>query len=107
MQQQKINFHQERDFGSVLGDTLKFLKQNFKSFFASIILIVGPLILLMGLLYAYIQTTMMSNFTRDPSNPLAIFNSDYFTTLGTTLLCGFISNILLSSVSYKDRKSVV
>ncbi len=100
MQQQKINFRQERDFGSVLGDSLKFLKQNFKSFFASIVLIVGPLILLMGLLYAYVQTTMMSNFTRDPSNPLGIFNSDYFTTLGITVLCGFLSNILLSSVTY-------
>jgi hypothetical protein len=100
MQQQKINFRQERDFGSVLGDSLKFLKQNFKSFFASIILIVGPLILLMGLLYAYVQTTMMSTMTRNPSNPLAIFNSDYFTALGTTVLCGFLSNILLSSVTY-------
>ena len=78
MQQQKINFRQERDFSSVLGDSLKFLKQNFKPFFASIILIVGPLILLMGLLYAYVQTTVMGNLQQNPSNPLAIFNSDYF-----------------------------
>lgn len=99
-QQQKINFNQERDFGLVLGDSLKFLKQNFKSFFASIILIVGPLILLMGLMYAYVQTSMMSNIQRNPANPLAIFNSDYFMALGTMMLCGFLSNIMLSGVTY-------
>jgi hypothetical protein len=54
----------------------------------------------MGLMYAYVQTTMMSNLTRDPSNPFGIFNSDYFTALGTTVFCGFLSNILLSSVTY-------
>jgi hypothetical protein len=100
MQQQKINFRQERDFGTVLGDSLTFLKQNFKSFFASIILIVGPLILLMGLLYAYIQTTMLSNMQTDPSNPFGRFNGDYFMAIGSVVFCGFLSNILLSSVSY-------
>lgn len=111
MQQQKINFRQERDFGSVLGDSLKFLKQNFIPFFASVILIVGPLILLMGLMYAFVQTSMMSNIQRNPANPLAIFNSDYFMALGTMALSGFLSNILLSGVTYNymclyDEKTV-
>ena len=100
MQQQKINFRQERDFGGVLGDSLTFLKQNFRSFFASVICIVGPLILLMGLLYAYIQTTMLNNIQTDPSNPFGRFNGDYFMSIGSVIICGFLSNILLSSVSY-------
>ncbi len=101
-QKVKINFQQERDFGTIFSDTLSFLKQNFKSFFSSVILIVGPIILVMGLAYAFIQTTIMSAFTqqRDPSNPFGMFTQDYFMALATIMLCGFISNILLSAVSY-------
>ena len=100
MQPQKINFHQERDFGSVLGDSIQFLKQNFKPFFSSVILIVGPFILLISIIYSFVQTSMMSNIQRNPANPLAMFNSDYFMSVGIMVLSGFIANILLSSVSY-------
>jgi hypothetical protein len=100
MQQQKINFRQERDFGSVLGDSIKFLKQNFKSFFSSVILIVGPFILVISILYSFVQTSMMSNIQRNPANPLAMFNNDYFMSVGIMVFSGFVSNILLSSVSY-------
>jgi hypothetical protein len=100
MQQQKIEFRKERDFSSVLGDSFKFLKQNFKTFFASIILIVGPFILLMGLCYAYMQTAVMTSLTSDPTNPMGMFNSSYFLSIGSIALFGMISNILLSSVVY-------
>ncbi|MES2515547.1 MAG: hypothetical protein V4580_15435 [Bacteroidota bacterium] len=100
MQQQKIEFRKQRDFSSVLGDSFKFLKQNFKTFFSSIILIVGPFILLMGLCYAYMQTTVMTNITSDPTNPLGMFNVTYFLSIGALVLFGIISNILLSSVVY-------
>jgi hypothetical protein len=100
MQQQKIEFRKERDFGSILGDSLKFIKQNFKSFFGSVILIVGPFILLMGLGYAYMQTSMMNMMYSKPSNPLAIFNSTYFLSIGVMMFCGLLANILLSGVVY-------
>lgn len=100
MQQQKIEFRKERDFGSILGDSLKFIKQNFKSFFGSVILIVGPFILLMGLGYAYMQTSMMNMMYSKPSNPLAMFNSTYFLSIGVMMFCGLLANILLSGVVY-------
>lgn len=101
-QKVKINFQQERDFGAIFSDTLSFLKQNFKPFFLSVVLIVGPIILIMGLAYAFVQTTIMSAVTqqRDPSNPFGMFTQDYFMALATIMFCGFISNILLSAVSY-------
>lgn len=103
MQQQvKINFQQERDFGAIISDTLLFLKQNLKPFFSSIILIVGPLILIMGLAYAFLQTTMMASVSAATSsgNPYGVFTSDYFTSVGLMVFCGFLANILLSSVTY-------
>lgn len=100
MQQQKIEFRKERDFGSVFGDSLKFLKQNFKSFFASVILIVGPFILLMGIGYAYMQTTIMSKVMSNPANPMGIFTPDYFYSIGIMLFSGLLANILLSGVVY-------
>ena len=103
MQQQiKINFQQERDFGTIISDTLLFLKQNFKPFFSSIVLIVGPLILIMGLAYAFLQTTLMASVSRATSegNPFGVFTSDYFTSAGLMVFCGFLANILLSSVTY-------
>lgn len=100
MQQQKIEFRKERDFGSVLGDSLKFIKQNFKSFFASVILIVGPFILIMGVGYAYMQTSMMNMMYSKPTNPLEIFNSNYFLSIGIIMFFSLLSNILLSGVVY-------
>lgn len=100
MKQQKIEFRKERDFGSILGDSLKFIKQNFKSFFGSVILIVGPFILLMGLGYAYMQTSMMNMMYSKPSNPFAMFNSTYFLSIGVMMFCGLLANILLSGVVY-------
>jgi len=100
MQQQKIEFRKERDFGSVLGDSLKFLKQNFKSFFASIILIVGPFILIMGFGYGYMQTAMMDTSYANAGNPGSVFNAQYFMSIGITVFCGLLANILLSAVVY-------
>lgn len=104
MQQKvKINFQQERDFGQLFSDTLLFIKQNFTSFFGSIIFIAGPLILVMGLAYAYVQTSIMSSIaTRqtDPSNPFAMFNGDYFFGMGIVFLSATLAFILVGAVTF-------
>lgn len=96
--QQKIEFRKERDFGAVLGDSLKFLRQNFKSFFASVLLIVGPFILIMGIGYAYMQSSMISSSYG--LRGAEVFNSTYFLSIGTSVFCGLLANILLSGVVY-------
>ncbi len=100
MPQQKIEFRKERDFGAVFGDSLKFIKQNFKSFFASIIFIVGPFILLMGAGYGYMQTTIMNIAYNPSANPSGVFNSTYFLSIAIMMLGGLLANILLSGVVY-------
>jgi len=52
----KISFQKERDFSALFSDTLSFLKQNFKSFFGSILLIAGPFLLISGAALGYLQS---------------------------------------------------
>jgi hypothetical protein len=99
MQQQKIEFRKEREFTGVLGDSLKFLKQNFKPLFLSIILIIGPFILLSGLVHAYLQTLVMANAYSGRSG-FGMFNQAYFLTLGAVYLLTLINSVLMNSVVY-------
>ena len=98
MQLQKIEFRKERDFSSVLGDTIKFLKQNFKPLFSSIILIIGPVILLTGLACSYIQSVTLNNvFSRMGSG---IFDQTYFVSIGVVYMLLFINYALVSSAVF-------
>lgn len=97
MQVQKIEFRKEREFTGVLGDSIKFLKQNFKPLFLSVILIIGPIVLLSGLAYSYLQTSMLSNtFT----NPGSMFGQTYFITIGVVYLLMLVNSVLLNSVVF-------
>jgi len=97
MQLQKIEFRKEREFTGVLGDSIKFLKQNFKPLFLSVILIIGPVVLLSGLAYSYMQTLMLSNTFTNPGN---IFGPTYFITMGVVYLLMLINSVLLNSVVF-------
>lgn len=97
MQAQKIEFRKEREFTGVLGDSIKFLKQNFKPLFLSIMLIIGPIVLLSGLAYSFMQTSMLSNsFT----NPGSVFGQAYFMTIGVVYLLMLVNSVLLNSVVF-------
>lgn len=110
MQQQKIEFRKERDFSLVLGDAIKFVRQNFKSLFGSIILIIGPFILMTGVAYGYMQSVMMTQRTmmmspRGGFGSMAsmfgsTFTGTYFLAIGVLIVCGLLVNVLLNSVVY-------
>lgn len=97
--EQKINFKQERDFGSVLGDSLKFIKQNFRSFFGSVIVIVGPFLLLMGLGYGYMQQGLIA-FRQNPLGGFKNFNAEFVIAIIVVVIFGLLVNVLLNSVVY-------
>jgi len=61
MNQEKINFRVDRDFGETFNASLKFLKQNFKLLFKSILFIAGPFILLSAIAGAYYSATAVQN----------------------------------------------
>ncbi len=97
MQVQKIEFRKEREFTGVLGDSIKFLKQNFKPLFLSVILIIGPVVLLSGLAYSFLQTSMLSNTFTNPGN---MFGQAYFISIGVVYLLMLVNSVLLNSVVF-------
>lgn len=96
---QKINFNQERDFGRVFGDTLKFIKQNFKSFFGNMMLIAGPFLLINGLAMAYLQSRNMGM-----ASMIRYGSFDYmslYTTIAVAIFAAIIGQAVLISYVYE------
>lgn len=63
MNQEKINFRQSRDFGETFNVSVTFLRQNFKLFFMSLILIAGPFVLISAIAGAFYQSHAISLFS--------------------------------------------
>ena len=96
---QKIVFKQDRDFGKIFGDTLKFIKQNFKSFFGAILLIAGPFLLISGFAMGYTQAAV-----QDISRNILNFGStnyiEMLTSLGVSFFFRYVGEVVLISVTF-------
>lgn len=90
-QVEKIEFNVERDFGEVFNVSFKFLKQNFKNLFKTMLFIVGPFILFFSLLLALMVNDMMGIFTQNIQNPT--IGSDFSATLGIEAILMFLASI--------------
>lgn len=55
MQENKINFNQERDFGEVINVTILFIKQNIKALGKAVLYFIAPLGLIAGIFYGLYQ----------------------------------------------------
>jgi hypothetical protein len=51
----KIEFRKTRDFGQIFSDITRFIKFNFKTIFACVLFLPGPLFLIAGCFYGYMQ----------------------------------------------------
>jgi hypothetical protein len=82
MNTEKINFKEVRDFGEVFNVSVKFIRQNFKPFFKSLIFIAGPLILIAAISGAFYQSTAVTMFSSkglmNNPDPFAQFGLTYF-----------------------------
>lgn len=63
MNQEKIPFYVDRDFGQTFNTSLKFLRQNLKLFFQSILFISGPFLLISAIAGAYYQASAMQSIS--------------------------------------------
>jgi hypothetical protein len=101
-----IEFHQARDFSKKMSATFEFIKQNFKSFFKSLLYLAGPPMLigsiLAGNLYGgYFNAIGQMSRNQDPE----VFE-DYLTSpvlwaeIGLTLLLAFVAGVMIVSVVY-------
>lgn len=95
MIQQKINFRESRDFGTLFNVAFRFLKQNAKAFFSALLLIAGPLYLVTGGLYGLYQHDTIQHIGFG-SSPFGNFGWTYF----AFILSAFVSHALLISTVY-------
>jgi hypothetical protein len=58
MNQQQINFKEQREFGQILNSTFAFLRQNFSKLGKALIFFAGPFLLLQGIAQVYYQTNV-------------------------------------------------
>ena len=63
MNPEKINFRQTRDFGETFNVSIKFLRQNFKLFFQSVLFIAGPFVLISAIAGAFYQSNAINMFS--------------------------------------------
>lgn len=93
MNQEKINFRQVRDFGETFNVTVKFLRQNFKLFFQSLIFIAGPFILISAIAGAFYQSSAIEISTLgrvSSGNPLAQYGWSFLIFMLTAIVSGIV-----------------
>lgn len=93
MNQEKINFRQVRDFGETFNVTVKFLRQNFKLFFQSLIFIAGPFILISAIAGAFYQSSAIEISTLgrvSSGNPLAQYGWSFLIFMLSAIVSGIV-----------------
>ncbi len=72
MNQQKIEFQKYRDFGQIINASFEFIKQNFGSLLKSLIFIVGPFLLVTGILLGFYQKSIFSIYNMTSLSEMGI-----------------------------------
>jgi hypothetical protein len=99
MSEEKISLKVARDFGETFNISIKFLRQNFKLYFLSILLLAGPFVLLNCFTSAYYQSVMLDKAALVRAGRLYNVTSygwEYFLTLFTQ----FIALLAVMCVNY-------
>ena len=96
-----IEFKKERDLGAIITDTFKFIRENWKEYFLTVLKIVGP-ILLVGLvvlvLYMFTMSDIFSDIDKIDSNPIG-FLSNIFSWIFVLMFVYVLMYTLLSMSS--------
>ncbi|WP_417886225.1 glycerophosphoryl diester phosphodiesterase membrane domain-containing protein [Zunongwangia sp.] len=103
-----LNFKKTRDFGEVLSDTFKFIRENFKHFFTTILKIVSPFLIALILTNAYYTFTSVS-FATSGANALEIISSsgESFTALSLNVLTVVVYIIAIWVVVFQYIQSYI
>ncbi len=96
--QQKIIFNKERDFSALFGDSMLFLKQNFKSFFGAILLIAGPFLLISGVALGYMQSSIAQ--LQQMLSPNNFDYVSFFIMILVVILCSLMGIAVMYSVVF-------
>jgi hypothetical protein len=104
-----IEFKKERDLGAIITDTFAFIRQNWKSYFLTIIKIVGPVLLMAAAVLVFYMLTISDVFSNSKSlssNPEGVF-SKLFSWVFSLLFVYIMLYSLLSMASLFFIKSYI
>ena len=92
----QIKFKQARDFGEVFSATSAFLRQNFNPLFISLITYVGPLLLMLSIIYGIVLSKFLNigTYNFDPVQFLDIIN------WGIEVMLYFLAVVLIGTVMF-------
>ena len=102
METEKIELRQERDFGQVFNAAFAFLKQELKPFCIALLTFVLPVMLLMGIGFAVIYSSMFGMIKAQPTRNSAEFLVKFFGSFGWIMLFALLaqSMLFLTVISY-------
>jgi len=108
-----IEFKKERDLGSIISDTFKFIRENWKEYFTAIIKIAGPFILVGAIVMVYFMGSFSGMFSDmqgvgndDPSAVFGILGT-MFGWVGLLMLVGVLIYVMISVTSLYYIKSYI
>lgn len=105
MNQEKINMHVVRDFGETFNASVKFIRQNFKLFFKSMILIAGPFLVISSIAGAFYQLNAIGMQSRlrsgmFGSDPWEMLADQFGWTYFIFIIAAIIANLALVGTVY-------
>lgn len=94
----KIEFTKARDFGAIINDSFSFIRQNFRVLFKSLIFIVGPLMVVLAVLYGLYN---VENFARlaEKNSGKNIFAGVLTAKYGLMMLLSIVSYTLITLIA--------
>jgi hypothetical protein len=104
-----IEFKKERDLGAIITDTFKFIRENWKEYFLTVLKIVGPVLLIgvaIMVLYMFSMSDLFSELDNVEANPLG-FLSQIFSWIFVLIFVAVLMYTLLSMSSLYFIKSYI
>ena len=98
-QSSKIQLFKQRNFSEKVEATFAFIRRNFKSFFGTMLVIVGPFLILTAIGTTFMTTRSMRYYNQPGVDPLEVFNS-VGPSMFISMIGGFLSSLLIFAGTY-------
>ncbi|PKG41806.1 hypothetical protein [Psychroflexus sp. MES1-P1E] len=107
MQNNYILFKKQRDLGTIISDTFKFIRQEYKTIFRLYLKHVGWLLLLVVAAGTYYQYTSLNSANSLLENGAEAFLLNTFQNTGLSVLLVFLTSIAYSAMSLTAINSII
>jgi hypothetical protein len=98
--QEFIQFKRQRELGTILGDTFKFIRLQWKPLFGLIFRIAGPALILLVLAYVFYMQSIFGTFDTLSNNPGIFSTSEFGVSVVLALLLIIIAGIAYYGLMY-------